>query len=282
MKSEILSASVIFTTYNSPSWLEKVLWGFLEQTNKDFEIIVADDGSSIETADLIKRFQLEFSIPIRHVWQEDDGFQKCRIMNKAILASRSDYLIFTDGDCIPRADFVEQHLKLRERKAYLSGGYFKLPMTISQDITREDIINQRPFDSSWLVKKGMKKSHKFMKLEAKGKKAEFLNWLSPARPTWNGHNASCYKEFALAVNGFEETMQYGGEDCEFGDRLVNLGLKPKRIRYSAVCVHLDHKRGYVKPEMLIKNKIIRADTKKNKVIKSRLGIEQYLDRIDSK
>lgn len=196
--------SVIFTTYNSPAWLEKVLWGFFAQSTKDFEIVIADDGSREETRVLIERMRQESPVPIQHIWQEDDGFQKCRIMNKAILAAKGEYLIFTDGDCIPRSDFVEQHLNLRERNAYLSGGYFKLPMDISLAITRDDIVNQRPFDSTWLVQQGMKKTHKFMKLSAKGKKANLLNWLSPTRPTWNGHNASCYKEFALAVNGFEE------------------------------------------------------------------------------
>lgn len=271
-----MSVSVIFTTYNSPAWLEKVLWGFFAQTTKEFEIVIADDGSRDETRELIERMRTVSPIPIQHVWQEDDGFQKCRILNKAIVASKGEYLIFTDGDCIPRADFVEQHLRLRERNCYLSGGYFKLPMDISQAITEEDVIHQRPFDVKWLVSQGMKKTHKFMKLTARGKWADFWNWLSPTRPTWNGHNASCYKEFAIAVNGFEEKMQYGGQDCEFGDRLVNYGLKPKRIRYSAVCVHLDHKRGYVTPEMLANSWAIRKDTKKRRVVRARLGLDQYL------
>lgn len=271
-----MNNSVIFTTYNSTAWLEKVLWGFFEQSVNDFEIVIADDGSRDDTRELIDSLRKESPVPIQHIWQEDDGFQKCRIMNKAILAAKGDYLIFTDGDCIPRADFVEQHLRHREPRAYLSGGYFKLPMHVSEAISQDDVIHQRPFDPAWLVSQGMKKTHKFMKLTAQGRWADFLNTISPTRPTWNGHNASCYKEFALAVNGFEEKMQYGGQDCEFGDRLVNFGLKPKRIRYSAVCVHLDHKRGYVTPEMLANSRAIREDTKKNCVVKARLGIDQYL------
>jgi len=271
-----MKTSINFTTYNSPAWLEKVLWGFFEQTADDFEIIVADDGSREETRELIERMKSETDIPVKHVWQEDDGFQKCRILNKAILAAEGEYLIFTDGDCIPRKDFVAQHLHFSEPNAYLSGGYFKLPMDISKAITRDDIVNQNAFDVDWLVSMGLKKTHKTMKLTAKGAWADFLNRISPARPTWNGHSASCYKKHILAVNGFEETMQYGGQDCEFGDRLVNYGLKPKRIRYSAVCIHLDHKRGYVTPEMLARSKAIREDTKKNKVIKARVGIQESL------
>ncbi len=275
-----MKTSVIFTTYNSPKWLEKVLWGFSVQSVKDFEIIIADDGSREETRELIESMRSEMPVSLRHVWQEDDGFQKCRILNKAILAAQGEYLIFTDGDCIPRADFVEQHLRYSNRDNYLSGGYFKLPIDISKAITREDVVSQLAFDMAWLVSKGLKKSLKInlkaLKLTARGAWTEFLNRVSPARPTWNGHSASCYKEFALAVNGFEEHMQYGGQDCEFGDRLCNLGLKPKRIRYSTICLHLNHKRGYVTDEMLQKSLEIRKQTQKNKKIKATLGIDNYL------
>jgi glycosyltransferase involved in cell wall biosynthesis len=271
-----MKTSVIFSTYNSPDWLEKVLWGFFEQTEKDFEIVIADDGSREDTKQLIEKLKEQSSVDIKHVWQEDDGFQKCRILNKAILASEGEYLIFTDGDCIPRADFIEQHIRLSEPNAFLSGGYFKLPMDISKVITREDVISQQAFDVNWLVSVGLKKTHKTMKLTASGTWANFLNKMSPTRPTWNGHSSSCYKEHVLAVNGFEETMQYGGQDREFGDRLIHYGLKPKRIRYSAVCVHLDHNRGYITPEMLQKSLSIRKDTKDNKLISARVGLEQYI------
>ncbi|QCB46396.1 glycosyltransferase family 2 protein [Hydrogenophaga sp. PAMC20947] len=271
-----MKVSVIFSTYNSPKWLEKVLWGFLNQTVSNFEIVIADDGSSHETLDLIERVRASSSILIRHVWQEDDGFQKCRILNKAILASSGDYLIFTDGDCIPRADFIEQHLRHANIHSFLSGGYFKLPMGVSEAITEEDVQSQRVFDSAWLEERGVPKSHKNWKLMAQGFWANLLNLISPAKPTWNGHNASCHKAHVLAINGFDERMQYGGEDCEFGDRLCNFGIQPKRIRYSAVCVHLDHARGYVTPAMLQKNQLIRLQTQSEKRVRSPLGLDQYL------
>jgi glycosyltransferase involved in cell wall biosynthesis len=99
-----MKASVIFTTYNHPEWLKKVLWGFAVQSEKDFEIIVADDGSDERTRNVINDFVEETQIPLKHIWHEDNGFQKCRILNRAIVASESEYLIFTDGDCIPHPD----------------------------------------------------------------------------------------------------------------------------------------------------------------------------------
>src|SRR6056297_1935754 len=100
-----MQLSVVMTTYNSPLWLEKVLWGFSVQTHGDFELIIGDDGSSGSTADVINRLRQETQMTIHHIWQQDKGFRKCRILNKALLKASSDYVVFTDGDCIPRRDF---------------------------------------------------------------------------------------------------------------------------------------------------------------------------------
>ena len=140
-----MKASVIFSTYNAEEWLEKVIIGFDNQTERDFEIVIADDGSNEKTKAKIDSLRSLISIPIKHVWQEDDGFQKTKILNKAILASAADYLIFTDGDCIPRKDFIATHLKYREANCFLSGGYFKLSMVTSKVITPENIKNQDCF-----------------------------------------------------------------------------------------------------------------------------------------
>lgn len=271
-----LKVSVIFTTYNSPEWLQKVLWGFFEQTWRDFEIVIADDGSSEGTRQLIDSMRVQSPVPIVHVWQEDDGFQKCRILNKAILAASGEYLVFTDGDCIPRADFIEKHVQHARPDRFLSGGYYKLPMAISRQITREDVKHQRIFDVGWLRQHGMRRSEKDLKLMATRGWASLLNAISPARASWNGHNASCFKKHILAVNGFEERMQYGGQDREFGDRLVHLGIRGKRIRYSAICVHLDHKRGYVTEEMLANSMRIRQETARTKAVRALKGIDQYI------
>lgn len=267
-----MEISVIFSTYNSEEWLEKVILGFSVQTFRDFEIVIADDGSRDATKDLIDRLRKEIDIPIIHVWQEDNGFQKSQILNKAILAASSNYLIFTDGDCIPRKDFVEVHFKNREQGYFLSGGYFKLPMAISKLISKDDIVNQRCFDLQWLKANGLPSSFKNIKFLASGFGAKILNFVTPTNASWNGHNSSGWKKDLMEVNGFNQEMQYGGQDRELGERLFNKGLKSKQIRYLAICVHLDHKRGYVNPETWKKNFAIRENTRKNKVIKTPIGI----------
>jgi len=269
-----MTLSVIFSTYNSEEWLEKVILGFSVQTFRDFEIVIADDGSRAATKELIDRLRSEISIPIIHVWQEDNGFQKSQILNKAILASTSDYLLFTDGDCIPREDFVQVHINHREEGYFLSGGYFKLPMDISKAITKEDIIQQNCFNLKWLKSQGLKSSFKNVKFTATGFLSKVLNFVTPTNASWNGHNSSGWKKDLVSVNGFNQEMQYGGQDRELGERLFNKGLKSKQIRYSAICVHLDHKRGYVNEETWKKNRAIRERTRNEKLAWTEYGIDK--------
>ena len=266
--------SIILSTYNQPSWLEKALQGYEFQTFKDFEILIADDGSKDETRLLIENYKKKSKLKITHIWHEDNGFQKTIILNKSIISSKSDYLLFSDGDCIPRSDFVEKHISQKEEKYFLSGGYFKLPMSISEIISLDDIKNQNCFDINWLKKNGLNSSIKNYKLTARGCTEKLLNRLTPTKATWNGHNSSGWKKDILNVNGFDERMQYGGEDRELGERMLNLGIRSKQLRYSAVCVHLDHSRGYVKQEMIEKNNIIRKKVKQTKSVYTLHGIKK--------
>ncbi|MBZ9630588.1 glycosyltransferase family 2 protein [Salegentibacter sp. LM13S] len=269
-----IDTSIILSTYNAEEWLEKVLWSYTVQSYPNFEIVIADDGSNETTKQLIERFRKITAFKIKHVWHPDRGFQKSEILNKAILACESDYIIMSDGDCIAREDFVEVHVKYRNHGYFLSGGYFKLPMSISKDISKEDILTGRCFNLDWLKSKGLKTTFKNSKISAKTWKALLLNKLTPTSPTWNGHNASGWKRDILEVNGFDERMQYGGQDRELGERLVNLGIKGKQIRYSAICLHLDHKRGYKNQESIEKNRAIRKKTRDEGLTTTDFGINK--------
>jgi glycosyltransferase involved in cell wall biosynthesis len=266
--------TVILSTYNQPEWLEKVIWGYESQTTRRFEMIIADDGSDEKTTGLISRLREEVTFKIKHVWHKDDGFRKCRILNKAILAADTDYLLFSDGDCIPRNDFVVTHLMNRKRGHFLSGGYFKLTKDLSDKISKDSIFSNACFNLKWLRKNGLNKSFKNNKLNSFGVKRLFLNSLTTTKTTWNGHNVSGWLSDIMAVNGFDERMAYGGEDRELGERLVNNGITGIQIRYSAICIHLDHSREYVKEEMIKKNNLIRKETKKNNIKRTSSGIEK--------
>lgn len=269
-------ASVIITTYNSPAWLEKVLWGYFQQNRRDFEIVIADDGSGESTAALIETLRPHSPVQIQHIWQRDEGFRKCRILNKAIIHSDSDYLIFSDGDCIPRRDFVDTHLRRAAPGYYLSGGTLNLPMDISLQINREDIEQGRCFDKHWLYQQGLKKSRKITRIALGPKAAAVMNRLTPVKCNFKGSNASTWKSDAIAVNGFNEHMPYGGLDREFGVRLQNNGIKPRHVRFDAVMVHLDHAKSYRDPAKMAANKALRQQMEKDGTVKSPLGIDELL------
>lgn len=272
------SASLIISTYNHPAWLQRCLWGYACQDRHDFEVIIADDGSGAETRSLIEGMQSQLPFALRHVWHEDNGFRKCTILNRGIEASSSDYLIFSDGDCVPRADFVSQHLRLREPSRYLGGGYCKLTMDVSHKIDRQVIEQQQHTDLEWLKANGLPRKKRSLKLWAKpGWRESLLNAITRTKPRWAGNNASGWKADLLRVNGFDERMTYGGEDLELGERLTNAGVPGKQIRFSAICVHLDHARGYVKPEMREANRRIREVVRLNRSVWTEHGLTQAVN-----
>lgn len=270
--SSQLGITVIIATYNKTDWLEKVLHGYSNQTYKNFDVIVADDGSTEETKQLIESFKANYPVNITHAWHEDKGYRRQKILNEAIVMAKNEYILFTDGDCIPREDFVATHAKYAEKGYFLSGGYCKLSMEISEKITKEDIEDKRCFDVDWLKTNGELGSKNTLKLSVKNKLADFLDIVTPTGATFNNCNSSAWKSDLIDINGYDERMQYGGPDRELGERLINNEIKTKQIRYKAICLHLDHARGYKTKESLDRNLAIRAKTKKDKIRWTPFGI----------
>ena len=268
--------SVIITTYNKEEYLRKVLIGFTTQINKNFEVVIADDGSGNKTKDLINWFRENSNLSIKHVWHEDSGFRKCEILNKAIIESTYDYLLFTDDDCVPRADFVDVHLKNAQKGRFLSGGYLKLNKEVTDSVLDENITSQEIFRKKWLLQRGQEKSYKLGKVSRNKIYTLFMNLITFTKPTWNGHNVSGFKSDIISVNGYNEDMFYGGLDRELGERLVNKGVKGKQVRYKAICVHLDHPRPYRNRELLLKNRARRKQVREEKIVWADNGIDKFL------
>lgn len=269
-----VNITVIVSTYNMVDWLEKVLWGYSIQTYKHFDILIADDGSGPETKDLIDRFKKDYPVKIHHLWHEDKGYRRQELLNIAMVQAKGDYIIMTDGDCIPRKDFVEVHAKFVEEGKYLAGGYCKLGMDLSKKISKEDILSEKCFDFKWLKSQEKLGLSNTLKLGTSNSMRDFLDKFTPTNTGFSNCNSSGWKKDFLMINGYDERMQYGGPDREFGERLVNGGIDGVQIRHKAIVLHLDHSRGYKNKESTDRNLAIRAFNKKNKIVQTAYGIKK--------
>lgn len=270
-----MNISVVVSTFNKPASLQKCLWAFGCQSHREFEVVVADDGSSSETRLLLEQFAREAPFPLRHVWQEHQGFRKSRILNRAIAACSGEYLIFTDGDCLPRRDFVLAHQEHARQGWFISGGsHINIPEPVHLRFTRDEIEQQLVFSRPWLQSRGLDTRRYRYRLTSSRWLAPVLDFLTPRPGAFIGCNASVWKKDVLTVNGFDESYTgYGSEDRDLGVRLSHAGIRSRRLKYSLVCIHLDHPKAYSKQEML-ENKQRLWQARAGKVVRAGRGIAE--------
>jgi len=226
--------SVVITTYNKPRFLHLTLEWYLRQSVQKFELVVADDGSGPETAEVVKEYQSRANFPIVHAWQEDKGFRLAATKNLSVRHSTGDYLIFGHDDCLPARTFVEEHIARRERGAFLTGGYVKLDEQFTSTLTPDNVLNA-DFLSQLRRRDRRKMWHRHFN-------SYFYNWLGiKDRPRVLGGNLSIWRDDFMAVNGFDETYEgWGREDSDIRTRMRRFGLKGKSIWHLPIVFHLYH------------------------------------------
>lgn len=256
--------SVVVSTFDRPRDLGLVLLGYALQDDPDFELVVADDGSGAATARVIEDARRAGELAVQHVWHAHQGFRKTEILDRAVTRCRGEYLVFSDGDCIPRPDFVSTHRRLARAGRFLSGGYVRLPAALSASLTPEDVRDGWIWSAAELRRHGLASPRAPLRLlAANGPLPALLDRVTPARATWNGMNASAWAADVRAVNGFELDLGYGGEDREFGQRLENLGVLGSQVRHRAVLLHLDHDRPYRDASVAARQRALRAELKRS-------------------
>jgi glycosyltransferase involved in cell wall biosynthesis len=232
-----LRVSVVLLTYNWPRALELMLESLARQTQLPHEVIVADDGSTEETAAVVKRMAASYPVPLRHLWQEDRGFRAARARNRGIAASRGDYVILLDGDMLMHPQFIADHLMLAERGFFLQGGRIKATPGESRRLLEGKPPVFAPWsDANFNEFDGTRRLYAF-------RSPMLARWKARSR---NGGrvmscNMSFWRDDLLRVNGFDERMEgYGAEDRELAARLENTGLKRRALKWAALAVHLWH------------------------------------------
>lgn len=234
--------AVIVSTYERPDALDAVLRSLAEQTYRRFEIVVADDGSGPETRELVADRAEGPGPRVRHVRQEDRGYRLARIRNRAAAATEQPYLVFLDGDCLVRPDYVERHARLAEPRHFVHGSRVRLDPGLSRfAIAREHAAIERWSAARWLGEWLRGRVDRFTPL--------LRVPLGPLRRTsprrWRGVkgcNLAVWRSDFLAVNGFDEGFEgWGFEDNDLVVRLLRHGVRRKEGRYAVPVLHLWHK-----------------------------------------
>ncbi len=234
-------ARVILSSYEQVPQLRLVLRGYLRQTTSDFSLVVADDGSGPEQRDFLKEMAPRFEargVAFEHVWQEDRGWRKNRIMNEAVRrAGDESLLVFSDADCIPPAHFVERHLAVHEPWSFHVGGAMRLTKEVTEALD-EAAVESGEFESL-----GTAKDRRRMR--EKARKSRWGTRLRRRhRPKVLGLNMGVDRELFAAVNGFDERFEapFLGEDTDLRDRLMRLRPRPRvKVLYTRNDVfHLWH------------------------------------------
>ncbi|WP_114652234.1 glycosyltransferase family 2 protein [Polynucleobacter necessarius] len=234
--------SVLLATYNWPQALKLCLESLGTQTDLDFEIIIADDGSTSETKELIEESRKHLPIKMTHLWQEDQSFRKARILNQAIEAAHGDYLVFLDGDCLVQPDFIAQHRTLSQANHLVTGSRILLNDELSKQLLLWPHWDFKKFIGKLLSYRLSGDINKYWSLKIKLGDSAWRNYKKFVWRRIKGCNMACWKADAQAIGGFDETMTgWGHEDADFVFRLQNRGLIRKSGSWSTEVLHLYHR-----------------------------------------
>ena len=227
-----IRASLVITTYNWPGALELLLLSVLRQKTLPVEIVIADDGSDVITKEVIESFRLKSAVPVKHIWQEDKGFRKTIILNKAILASEGEYIIQVDGDIILDPSFISDHLRVAEQGAFIRGTRAHLNSAESKDAIENKITDFHFYS------KGVKHRNNALRsvaLSFLGIKKEMSS------QSVRGSNLAFWKSDFVKVNGYNNDLcGWGHEDEELAARFINNRIIKKKVKLACVQYHLYH------------------------------------------
>jgi glycosyltransferase involved in cell wall biosynthesis len=238
--------SIIIAFYNKIDLLRLFLAALEQQTYKEFEVVIADDGSKPEVVEEINALKNSYFFPIKHIWQEDNGWQKEKILNKAVVIAEGEYLIFMDGDCIAHPKFVMEHVENRAPNQVLSGRRIELTEKVSKKLTLENIQKgnlHRLVAFPLLVESflfGRRTQYGHL-LRIRNRKLRKVLVKDKVR-TILGCNFSMWKKDLLKVNGFDERYIYPGygEDTDLDDRLRRIGIYPISKKHMVTVYHIYH------------------------------------------
>lgn len=240
-----MKTSVIVPTYNRPKALKLCLMSLAQQSVLPSEVLIADDGSGPETRDVIQEMQASLKpfFPIAHIWQEDIGFRKPKILNESVRHATGEYLIFIDGDCMAHKYFVQAHLERSDPSAILGGKRVDIGKKLTENLLETGTIVNRCaprllldalMGGSSRVEESILIKNRFLR--------RLMHRDRIADNGIFGCNFSLYKSLFMDINGCDEDFRDGSfEDTDLGIRVLNQGKRLGSVRGLAIVFHLWHK-----------------------------------------
>jgi glycosyltransferase involved in cell wall biosynthesis len=262
------SISVVITTYNRPDALAAVVEGCFAQDDKDFEIIIADDGSTANTRDCIDRLRERAPMPLRHVWQPDEGFRAAMARNRGTLAASGDYIIFLDGDCVPQRDFIARHRALARPGFLVSGSRILLSAALTARVLEQHIdlgalplADKLRYRASGDINKVLQL---LLRLPDAGRVRRRFSWRRI-----KSCNLGVWRADLERVNGFDESFTgWGHEDSDLVVRLFHAGVMRKDGAFATEVFHLWHREAQRDQESSNKRLVLeRAENKTTQAVK---------------
>lgn len=227
-------ASVLLSTYNQPRLLDLCLCGYEQQSTDDFEILIADDGSGPETREVIEARTRTSNVPLIHVWQPDEGFRKARAVNLAVLASRGEHLVFSDGDCIPSRSFVAGHLGAAAPGTYAVGGHTRLSLAVTEALTEELV-------RSGGLERTVSPAERAELWWTHLKSLAYIAAHKRRKPKFFGLNFSADRGAFFRVNGFDANYKdHGREDSDLRNRMQLAGIRARSLWHRSLVFHQHH------------------------------------------
>jgi glycosyltransferase involved in cell wall biosynthesis len=223
------SVTLVVTTYQAPNDLRRVMESILSQTCLPDEVVIADDGSLAETAQLIQEYQNGFPFPVIHSWQPDRLFRLSRSRNLALSRTTSDWIVIIDGDCLLPPEFIKKQLELAEHGCIVFGSRKLLDESVSHEIRGGGIFDERMREITlgrkfWSVPLGILRKY-------------------PKR-SWQrlrGFLMAMERSMVIDLGGFDESYDsWGLEDSDFAVRAIRRGALLKDGRYTTALIHLNH------------------------------------------
>ena len=244
--------SAVVNVYNKPSELRLVLAALSRQTFRDFEAVIADDGSGPAVRQVVEEASARYDYPIRHAWHEDTGWRRTASLNNGVRSAAADYLVFFDGDCIPSEYFLEDHMREREPRRVLLGRRVEMGEGWARTLTMERVLNGAFEHLGWSgFLEGLRKESKRVEDSIRITSPLVRRLLLRNVRGMLGSNFSLWKSDLEAVNGFdEEYTSYGLEESDLQYRLSLIGVTGKPMRNVAIQYHIWHPQNAVPSAMM--------------------------------